>query len=207
MERDLTDAALDAIAFVTGATLSAMLGLMQWRVDRATGRISGYLLLWVLGFIWTFGNFLRCTLELAGASPDSAGARFAESFAWSCTLLGPHRHRTTAAGGIGTTSRDVEGILRVHDRRVVAESRADDSREPRLRLSARGQRVSDDLVLHRAGRRRHRVCHLSTGTEDANPSAKDDAALVRAGRLAVRGRHTPPPSCSACTSPTCRRPC
>ena len=75
MERDLTHAALDAIAFVTGATLSAMLGLMQLRVDRAAGRTSGYLLLWVLGFIWTFGNFLRCALELAGAAPDSAGAR------------------------------------------------------------------------------------------------------------------------------------
>ena len=68
MERDLTYVALDAIAFITGATLSAMLGHMQYRVDRATGRMSGYLLLWLLGFIWTFGNFMRCTLELAGAT-------------------------------------------------------------------------------------------------------------------------------------------
>src|SRR6186997_2447497 len=80
---------LDAIAFAAGAALCAMLGLMQLRVDRAGDRASGYLLLWVLGFIWTFGNFLRCALALAGASPDSVSARFAETFAWSCTLLGP----------------------------------------------------------------------------------------------------------------------
>ena len=105
MERDLTHAALDAIAFITGATLSAMLGRMQWRVDRATGRISGYLLLWVLGFIWTFGNFMRCALELAGASPDSVGAKFAESFAWSCTLIGPLSIGRLLQGGLGTASR------------------------------------------------------------------------------------------------------
>jgi hypothetical protein len=111
MMRDLTHAALDAIAFVTGATLSAMLGHMQWRVDRVTGRISGYLLLWVLGFIWTFGNFLRCTLELAGAGPDSAGAKFAETFAWSCTLLGPIAIGRLLQGGIGPASRASKGFF------------------------------------------------------------------------------------------------
>jgi len=105
MERDLTYVALDAIAFITGATLSAMLGHMQYRVDRATGRMSGYLLLWLLGFIWTFGNFMRCTLELAGATPDSTAARFAETFAWSCTLLGPLTVGRLVQGGIGSTSR------------------------------------------------------------------------------------------------------
>ena len=105
MERDLTDAALDAVAFVTGATLSAMLGRMQWRIDRPAGHISGYLLLWALGFIWTFGNFMRCALELAGASADSFGAKFAESFAWSCTLLGPTAIGLLLQGAIGTTSR------------------------------------------------------------------------------------------------------
>ena len=96
---------LDAIAFATGATLSAMLGSMQLRVDRTTGRLSGYLLLWVLGFVWTFGNFLRSTLALAGAAPDSVAARFAETFAWSCTLLGPIAIGRLLQGGIGTTSR------------------------------------------------------------------------------------------------------
>jgi two-component sensor histidine kinase len=113
MERDLADAALDAIVFLTGATLSAMLGLMQWRVDRGVGRLSGYLLLWALGFIWTFGNFLRCTLELAGVSADSAGARFAETFAWSCTLLGPIAIGRLLQGVIGTTSRASRGFLAV----------------------------------------------------------------------------------------------
>jgi two-component system, LytTR family, sensor kinase len=111
MERDLTDAALDAIAFLTGAALSTMLGFLQFRVDRITGRPSGYLLLWALGLIWTFGNFLRCTLELAGVSPDAAGARFAESFAWSCTLLGPIAIGRLLQGGIGTTSRVSRGFL------------------------------------------------------------------------------------------------
>ncbi len=105
MERDFTHAALDAIAFATGATLSAMLGMMQWRVDRTTGRPSGYLLVWVLGFIWTFGTFLRCTLELAGVPPEATSTKFAETFAWSCTLLGPITIGRLLQGGIGTTSR------------------------------------------------------------------------------------------------------
>jgi signal transduction histidine kinase len=111
MERDLTHAALDTIAFVTGATLSAMLGLMQLRVDRAQGRTSGYLLLWALGFIWTFGTFLRCVAELAGAAPDSVFARFAETFAWSCTLLGPIAIGRLLQEGIGTASRASRGFL------------------------------------------------------------------------------------------------
>ncbi len=88
-----------------------MLGLMQLRVDRHVDRASGYLLLWVLGFVWTFGNFLRCALALAGASPDSAGARFAETFAWSCTLVGPIAMGRLLQAGIGTTSRVSRGFL------------------------------------------------------------------------------------------------
>ena len=105
MQPDLTNAALDAIAFFTGATLSAVLGLMQYRVDRAAGRISGYLLLWALGFIWTFGNFLRCALNLAGVGPDDVSTKFAETFAWASTLLGPIAIGRLLQTGIGTTSR------------------------------------------------------------------------------------------------------
>jgi two-component sensor histidine kinase len=94
---------MDEIAFAAGATLSAMLGLMQWRVDRPAGRVSGYLLLWVLGFVWTFGNFLRGTLAMAGASADSASALFAENFAWSCTLLGPIAIGRLLQGAMGTS--------------------------------------------------------------------------------------------------------
>jgi hypothetical protein len=106
---------VDAIAFAAGAALCAMLGLIQLRVDR-TGQsedhgVSGYLLLWVLGFIWTFGNFLRCALALAGASPDSASARFAEVFAWSCTVLGPVAIGRLLQAGIGTTSRVSRSFL------------------------------------------------------------------------------------------------
>jgi two-component sensor histidine kinase len=102
---------LDAIAFATGAALCAMLGLMQLRVDRSAGRASGYLLLWVLGFVWTFGTFLRCALALGGASPDSASARFAETFAWSCTLLGPVAMARLLQAEIGSTSRVSRGFL------------------------------------------------------------------------------------------------
>lgn len=105
MQPDLTNAALDAIAFFTGATLSAVLGLMQYRVDRAAGRISGYLLLWALGFIWTFGNFLRCALNLAGVGPDAVSTKFAETFSWASTLLGPIAIARLLQAGIGTTSR------------------------------------------------------------------------------------------------------
>jgi two-component sensor histidine kinase len=102
---------LDAVAFATGAALSVMLGLMQLRVDRTTGHASGYLLLWVLGFLWTFGNFLRCALSLAGVGPDATATRFAETFAWSCTLLGPVTIGRLLQGGIGTTSRVSRGFF------------------------------------------------------------------------------------------------
>ncbi len=102
---------LDAIAFATGAMLSAMLGLMQLRVDRARGGISGYLLLWVNGFIWTLGNFMRCTLDLAGVGPDVTSARFAETFSWLSTLLGPVAIGRLVQEGIGTTSRVSRGFL------------------------------------------------------------------------------------------------
>lgn len=106
---------LDAIAFASGAALCAMLGLMQLRADR-TGHgddkgPSGYLLLWVLGFIWTFGNFLRSALALGGASPDAMSSRFAESFAWSCTVVGPIGMGRLLQAGIGTTSRASRGFL------------------------------------------------------------------------------------------------
>lgn len=101
---------LDAIAFATGAALTAMLGLMQLRADRHV-RASGWLLLWLLGFVWTFGNFMRCTLALAGVGPDSASAKFAETFAWSCTLLGPISIARLLQAGIGTTSRASKGFV------------------------------------------------------------------------------------------------
>ncbi|HEX6397808.1 MAG TPA: histidine kinase, partial [Steroidobacteraceae bacterium] len=102
---------LDAIAFATGAALTAMLGLMQLRVDRHVVRASGFMLLWTLGFVWTFGNFMRCALALAGVAPDSVSAKFAETFAWSCTLLGPITMGRLLQAGIGTTSRVSKGFL------------------------------------------------------------------------------------------------
>lgn len=95
----------DAVAFAAGAALCAMLGSMQLRADRTAGHASGYLLLWALGFIWTFGNFLRGTLALAGVGPDTFAAKATETFAWSCTLLGPIAIGRLAQAGIGATSQ------------------------------------------------------------------------------------------------------
>ncbi|HEX6637222.1 MAG TPA: histidine kinase [Steroidobacteraceae bacterium] len=95
---------MDGIAFATGAMISLMLGVMQLRVDRARGHPSGYLLLWALGFVWTFGNFMRCVLDLAGVDANSWSARFAETFAWSCTLIGPIAIGRLLQDGIGTGS-------------------------------------------------------------------------------------------------------
>jgi len=106
---------LDAIIFAAGAALCAMLGLMQLRADR-TGRgeghgASGYSLLWVLGFIWTFGNFLRCALALAGVGPDAVSSRVAENFAWTCTVLGPIVMGRLLQANIGTTSLASRGFM------------------------------------------------------------------------------------------------
>lgn len=87
MLSELNHSALHAIGFATGAALSALLWHMQRRVDRASGGSSGYQLLWVVGFVWTFGSFLRHTLQLAGA--DAIGIRLAGALAWSCTIVGP----------------------------------------------------------------------------------------------------------------------
>jgi signal transduction histidine kinase len=104
---------LDAVTFAAGAALCAMLGSMQLRADRTAGRASGYLLLWVLGFVWTFGNFLRVTLALAEVTPDTFAAKAAETFSWSCTLLGPVAIGRLVQAGIGTTSRASRAFLSI----------------------------------------------------------------------------------------------
>jgi len=43
-------------------------------------------------------------LNLAGAAPDSVGTRLAETFAWSCTLVGPIAIARLLQAGIGATS-------------------------------------------------------------------------------------------------------
>jgi hypothetical protein len=114
MERDLTYVALDAIAFITGAALSAMLGHMQYRVDRATGRLSGYLLLWLLGFIWTFGNFMRCTLELAGRDSGLHRRAIRGDLCLELHAARPAHRRPTGARWHWFDEPDVEAIVRVH---------------------------------------------------------------------------------------------
>jgi hypothetical protein len=65
----------------------------------------------VVGFIWTFGNFLRFALHLAGVPPGSNSARYAETFAWSSTLLGPIAIGRLLQAGIGAASRAAKGFL------------------------------------------------------------------------------------------------
>ncbi len=191
MERDLTYVALDAIAFVTGATLSAMLGHMQYRVDRATGRMSGYLLLWVLGFIWTFGNFLRCTLELAGASSGLHRRAVRGDVCLELHAARPARHRPVGAGWhrIDEPRRRRDCLaftVAVSVLNLVLIVRANHL----SRLSARGQRLSNDFVLHRAGGRHHRVCHLSTRTEARRPRRRTMPRWFAPAALLFAAIHT-----------------
>ena len=114
MANGLTYSALHAIGFAAGAALSALLGLMQIRVDRAekqSGGASGYQLLWVIGFIWTFGSFLRYTLQLAGVGADAPSVRLAETLAWSCTILGPVAIGRFLQARLATTSRASQMFL------------------------------------------------------------------------------------------------
>lgn len=115
MANELTYAALHALGLAAGAALSALLGLMQIQVDRASGnpssRPSGYQLLWVVGFIWTFGSFLRYTLQLAGTGADATSVRLAETLAWSCTILGPIVIGRFLQTQLATTSRAAQLFL------------------------------------------------------------------------------------------------
>ncbi|GFE89974.1 histidine kinase [Steroidobacter agaridevorans] len=111
MENELTYSALQAIGMATGAALCASLGLMQFRVDRATGGPSGYQLLWVVGFIWTLGRFLRYTLQLAGLDEEASSVRLAETLAWSCTILGPIAIGRLLQARLGMTSRLARAFL------------------------------------------------------------------------------------------------
>jgi two-component system, LytTR family, sensor kinase len=94
-----------AIGFAAGAALCALLGFMQFRVDRTTGGPSGYQLLWVVGFLWTLGGFLRYTLLLAGVAADASTLRLAGTLAWSSTILGPVAIGRFLQARIGTTTR------------------------------------------------------------------------------------------------------
>lgn len=104
MTSDLTYAALQAIGFAASAALCALLGLMQLRVDRATGGPSGYQLLWIVGVIWTLGRFLRYTLLLAGVDENATSVNLTEALAWSCTIPGPFVIGRLLQARIGTTS-------------------------------------------------------------------------------------------------------
>jgi hypothetical protein len=58
---DSSDAAttVHVLGFALGAALCGLLGVMQRRVDRIAGETSGYVLLWVTGFLWTCGSFVH----------------------------------------------------------------------------------------------------------------------------------------------------
>lgn len=164
MENELTYSALNAIGMATGAALCASLGLMQFRVDRATGGRSGYQLLWVVGFIWTLGRFLRYTLQLAGLETDAIGVRLAESLSWSCTILGPVAiGRLVQARLVTTTGRAgaflaftwIVSLLNLSLFAWVVATRAlavDASWYPRMSLYIALAVTAVALILHRLGR-------------------------------------------------------
>ncbi len=77
------------LGFAMGAALCGLLAVMQRRVDRTAGQTSGYVLLWITGYLWTFGSFVRWVLLLAGAAPESAVVNIAELLAWTSTAIGP----------------------------------------------------------------------------------------------------------------------
>jgi two-component system LytT family sensor kinase len=97
--------ALHAIGLAAGAALCGLLGLMQLRVDRTTGGPSGYQILWVVGFVWTFGSFLRYALPLAGMDANATSVRLADTLAWSSAILGPVAIGRFLQAGIGKTRR------------------------------------------------------------------------------------------------------
>jgi two-component system LytT family sensor kinase len=164
MENELTYSALNAIGMATGAALCASLGLMQFRVDRATGGRSGYQLLWVVGFIWTLGRFLRYTLQLAGLETDAIGVRLAESLSWSCTILGPVAIGRLVQARLGTTTRRagaflaftwIVSLLNLSLFAWVVATRAlavDASWYPRMSLYIALAVTAVALILHRLGR-------------------------------------------------------
>ena len=107
---EITYAALHAIVFAASAALTVLLGLMQFRADRAIDRPSGYQLLWLIGFVWTLGNFLRYTLQLGEASASATGVRLAETLAWSGTVLGPLAIGRFLQARIGKTHPDLRAF-------------------------------------------------------------------------------------------------
>src|SRR3954464_14791471 len=89
MDPALTYSALHAIGLAVGAALCALLTVIQRRVDRASSQPSGYQILWIVGFIWSFGGFIRDALQLAGVDGHATSIRAAVMLAWSGTVLGP----------------------------------------------------------------------------------------------------------------------
>lgn len=176
MENELTYAALNSIGFAVGAALSALLWLMQLRVDRAAGARSGFQLLWIIGFVWTFGRFLRYSLYLAGAGPDAASVRLAETLAWSCTILGPLAIGRFLWGRMSVASRTGRAFLRFSG--VVSivnlcsfawagathEWRLDESWYPRISLYVGLVMTALALILYRARR-----CEISAELETSRP--------------------------------------
>ena len=95
---------------------------MQLRVDRTTGGPSGYQILWVIGFVWTFGSFLRYTLPLAGmdATPRACGSPTRSHGAaqyWARWRLDDSCRRASARRGAP------RACSCLHRRSLVAESR------------------------------------------------------------------------------------
>ena len=153
--------ALHAIGLAAGAALCALLGLMQLRVDRTTGGPSGFQILWVVGFVWTFGSFLRYTLPLAGMDAHATSVRLAETLAWSSSILGPLAIGRFLQARIGKTKRASRLFLAFTGAVSLLNlvSARLGGRDPLVRC--RHELVSADIFLCGPGRDRDRAAGLS----------------------------------------------
>jgi signal transduction histidine kinase len=89
MEVATSYSALQAIGFATGFALCAMLGSLQWQVERPNRIQSFWLWLWVAMAVWNGANFMQYTLILAGHSPASQTVGVAALFAWIPLCITP----------------------------------------------------------------------------------------------------------------------
>lgn len=75
---------VEAIGFAAGAELCLMLAFLQWRSAH-----RAMIWLWIAGFVWSGGSFVRYMLLLAGVPADAPSAKIALTLAWSVSAFGP----------------------------------------------------------------------------------------------------------------------
>ena len=75
---------VEAIGFAAGAELCLMLAFLQWRSAH-----RAMIWLWIAGFVWSGGSFVRYMLLLGGVPAEAPSAKIALTLAWSVSAFGP----------------------------------------------------------------------------------------------------------------------